>query len=83
MEVLFELNGTGKPLSLLSKATKTGEQYRVRLSEEELYPALDELQAAGARIASVAQIKPSLEDFFVNLVDADRAQANAVEVSEK
>ena len=83
MEVLFELNGTEKPSALLSKATKAGEQYRIHLSEAELYPALDELKAAGARIASVTQIKPSLEDFFMNLVDADRAQANAVEVSGK
>jgi ABC-2 type transport system ATP-binding protein len=83
MEVLFELNGTGKTLALLSRATKMGEQYRVHVSEEELYPALEELKAAGARISSVAQIKPTLEDFFMNLVEADRAQANAVEVSGK
>ena len=38
---------------------------------------------ANARIISVAQIKPTLEEFFVNLVAADRAQANAVEVSGK
>jgi hypothetical protein len=31
----------------------------------------------------VAQIKPTLEEFFMNLVEADRAQANAVEVSGK
>ena len=83
MEVLFELNGTGKLSGLLSKATKTGEQYRLHLSEAELYPALDELKAAGARIASVTQLKPTLEEFFMNLVDTDRAQANAVEVSGK
>jgi ABC-2 type transport system ATP-binding protein len=83
MEVLFELNGTGKLPALLSKATKTGEQYRVHVSEAELYPALDELKAAGARIASVTQLKPTLEEFFLNLVDADRAQANAVEVTGK
>lgn len=83
MEVLFELNGTGKLPGLLSQATKTGEQYRLHLSEAELYPALDELKAAGARIASVTQLKPTLEEFFMNLVDADRAQANAVEVSGK
>ena len=83
MEVLFELNGTGKLPGLLSKATKTGEQYRLHLSEAELYPALDELKAAGARIAAVTQLKPTLEEFFMNLVDADRAQANAVEVSGK
>jgi len=31
----------------------------------------------------VAQIKPSLEEFFMHLVAADRAQAPAVEVHGK
>src|SRR5271169_812569 len=80
MEILFEVEETGKKFPLLETATKTGERYRVQLPEAELYGALDELKAAGARILSVAQIKPTLEEFFMNLVDADRAQANAVEV---
>jgi hypothetical protein len=45
-----------------------------------LYGVLEELKAAGARILSVAQIKPTLEEFFMDLVEADRAQASAVEV---
>ncbi len=81
LEILFELNGIAKSFTLLEKATKTGERYRVQLTEPELYGALDELKAAGARILSVTQLKPTLEEFFMNLVDADRAQANAVEVS--
>ena len=80
MEILFEWH-RGQPFPLLEKATKTGERYSVQLPEADLYGALDELKEAGARILSVAQLKPTLEDFFMNLVDADRAQANAVEVS--
>lgn len=81
MEILFELNGSATKFALLGKATKTGERYRVQLTEGELYPALDELKAAGARILSVAQLKPTLEEFFLNLVEPERAQASAVEVS--
>jgi ABC-2 type transport system ATP-binding protein len=81
MEILFELTTPEQKFPLLEKAVKTGERYRLQLEETELYPALDQLKAAGARILSVAQLKPTLEDFFMNLVDADRAQANAVEVS--
>jgi ABC-2 type transport system ATP-binding protein len=81
MEILFELAGCEQRFPLLQKAVKTGERYRVQLEESELYSALDQLKAAGARILSVAQLKPTLEDFFMSLVDADRAQANAVEVS--
>ncbi len=80
MEVLFELQGGEKRFALLEKATKTGERYRIQLPESDLYKAVDELKGAGARILSVTQLKPTLEDFFMNLVDADRAQANAVEV---
>jgi ABC-2 type transport system ATP-binding protein len=81
MEILFELASPELRFPLVEKAVKTGETYRVHLDESELYPALDQLKAAGARILSVSQLKPTLEDFFMNLVDADRAQANAVEVS--
>ena len=81
MEILFELSTPGQQFPLLEKASKTGERYRVQLPESELYRYLDELKAANARVLSVVQIKPTLEEFFMNLVDADRAQANAVEVS--
>jgi hypothetical protein len=83
MEILFELSGGAPNLLLLEKATQTGDRYRVQLPEAELYTALDALKAAGARILSVAQIKPTLEEYFMHLVEADRAQASAVEVSGK
>ncbi len=83
MEILFELGVEGKKPTLLTRATKTGERYRVQLKEEELYPAIDELKLAGARILSVTQIKATLEEFFMGLVEADRAQAAAVEVHGK
>jgi hypothetical protein len=41
------------------------------------------LRAAGARILSVAPVRATLEEFFMDLVEADRAQAAAVEVSGK
>ena len=81
MEILFEVDNLEKSFPLLGRSTKTGERYRVQLPETELYGALDELRGAGARILSVVQIKPTLEEFFMNLVDADRAQASAIEVS--
>jgi len=81
MEILFELGNPERKFPLLEKATQTGERYRVQFPEPELYAHLDELRAADARILSVVQIKPTLEEFFMNLVDADLAQANAVEVS--
>ncbi len=82
MEILFELTGPSDA-PLAAKATRTGDRYRLRVSEEELYGAIEQLRAAGAKIISVAQVKATLEEFFMHLVEADRAQAAAIEVSGK
>jgi ABC-2 type transport system ATP-binding protein len=82
MEILFEL-ARASNAPLLAKATRTGERYSLQVSEEELYAAIEQLHAAGARILAVSQVKATLEEFFMDLVEADRAQASAVEVSGK
>lgn len=85
MEILFELT-KGKEsasASILAKATKTGDRYRLQVSEADLYIALEQLRGVGARVLSIAQVKPSLEEYFLDLIEAGRAQAAAVEVSGK
>jgi ABC-2 type transport system ATP-binding protein len=85
MEILFTLASggaqTGAPM--VANATRTGDRYRLQIAEQELYAALAQLREAGAKILSVAQVKPSLEEYFMHLVAADRAQAAAVEVTGK
>jgi ABC-2 type transport system ATP-binding protein len=84
MEIAFELaEGAALPDKIRAQAAKAGTGYRMSVGESGLYAALDELRTAGAKITSVAQIKPTLEDFFMELVGKDRAQAAAVEVSGK
>jgi ABC-2 type transport system ATP-binding protein len=84
LEVLFEHSGSvARAAALLGKATKTGSRYRLLVSEEELYATLEQLHGAGAKIVGVAQVKASLEEYFMHLVAADRAQAAAIEVSGK
>jgi ABC-2 type transport system ATP-binding protein len=84
LEVLFEHSGSdARAAALLGKATKTGSRYRLLVGEEELYATLEQLHGAGAKIVGVAQVKASLEEYFMHLVAADRAQAAAVEVSGK
>jgi len=84
MEILFELPGGGSSAAaVIAKATKTGDRYRLQVPEEELYTAVEQLRGAGANILSVAQVKASLEEYFMHLIEADRAQAAAVEVSGK
>jgi ABC-2 type transport system ATP-binding protein len=82
MEIVFKLAAASNA-GLLAKAAKTGDSYRLVVAEAELYAAIDQLRGAGAQILSVTQVKATLEEFFMNLVEADRAQATAVEVSGK
>jgi ABC-2 type transport system ATP-binding protein len=82
MEIHFALAGASNA-PLLGKATRTGDYYRLQVAEGDLYGAIEQLRVAGARILSVTQVKATLEEFFMNLVEADRAQAAAVEVSGK
>jgi ABC-2 type transport system ATP-binding protein len=84
MEILFEFaSGLANVSALLSKATQTGNRYRMQVAEENLYLTLEQLRAGGAKILSVTQVKATLEEYFMHLVEADRAQAAAVEVSGK
>src|SRR5205085_8225193 len=82
MEIFFELTGQSTA-PLLAKATRTGDRYRLQVPEAELYGAIEQVRAAGARILSVAPVRATLEELFMNLVEADRAQAAAIEVSGK
>ncbi len=84
MEILFSLAAPGTTAApLLASATRTGDRYRLQVPEAELFAALDQLRHAGGKILSVSQVKPSLEEYFMHLVAADRAQAAAVEVTGK
>jgi ABC-2 type transport system ATP-binding protein len=84
MDILFEYSGNNtNAAALLSRASKTGNRYRLEVGEGELYAVLEQLHAAGARILSVMQLRQTLEEYFMHLVDADRAQAAAIEVRGK
>lgn len=82
MEILFELAGQSTA-PLLAKATRTGDRYRLQVPEQDLYGAIEQLRGTGARILAVSPVRATLEEFFMDLVEADRAQAAAVEVSGK
>lgn len=83
MEILFECAATGGSSELLKKAMQTGNRYRLQVPEDCLYSTLEQLRGVGAKILAVTQVKPTLEEYFMHLVEADRAQAAAVEVSGK
>jgi len=81
MEILFEaVAGHPLPAGLLANATQTGARYRIEVPEAELYGALDQLRDSAARILSVTPVRPTLEDYFFNLVKSGPAPSYAVEV---
>jgi ABC-2 type transport system ATP-binding protein len=73
--------------SVLASAKLVGSAYRLVVPEAGLYAALEALREARARIISVTQIKPSLEDYFFRLAaNSDpkaRKISHAIEVSGK
>ena len=84
MEILFEFTGGPDGLSgLLREATQTGTRYRMQVQEANLYTTMQQLCGVGAKVLSVTQVKATLEEYFMHLVEGDRAQAAAVEVSGK
>ena len=90
MEILFELSGPAESAAegwsgnaMVAQATRTGDRYRVQVEENGLYQAIEKLRAANAKILSVTQVKPSLEEYFMHVVEAERAHAAAAEASEK
>jgi ABC-2 type transport system ATP-binding protein len=84
MEILFELGvGQALPQPLANRATPTGSLYRMEVPEAQLYAAIEELKCIGARILSVTQLKPTLEDYFFKLVGREKGPAYAIEGSVK
>jgi len=84
IEIVFDADANDvRSATLRAKASKSGSRYAMRVPEENVFAAIEELRAAGAKLAAVTPIKPTLEEYFLHLVEKDRAQAAAIEVSGK
>src|SRR6202162_1801780 len=81
MAMLFEV-GTEQtlPANLAARAKNIGNRYRIEVAEEELYAVLEQLRGCAGRILSVAPLRPSLEDYFFNLVGRQKSQVPPTEV---
>src|SRR5882757_8321955 len=84
IEIVFDADANDvRSATLRAKASKSGSRYAMRVPEGNVFAAIEELRAAGAKLAAVTPIKPTLEEYFLHLVEKDRAQAAAIEVSGK
>jgi ABC-2 type transport system ATP-binding protein len=80
MEILFELpEGRTLTQRLATQATSIGGRFRIALPEADVYAALDQLRMAEARILSMTQIRPTLEDYFIRLVGRELAATQVEE----
>jgi len=81
MEILFELKeGCLLPQDLALATKKTGAHYRAEVPEAQLYATLEKLRGCDARILSVQPVRPSLEEYFLRMVNREKAASHAVEV---
>lgn len=84
MEILFDMrDALSLPASLGHEASRIGDRYRVQVPEADLYAALDRLRDCRARILSVQPLRPTLEDYFLHLVNREKSEPLAVEMSER
>jgi ABC-2 type transport system ATP-binding protein len=82
MEIAFELpEGRAVPQRLAPQATAIGGSYRIAVPEAEVYGVVEQLRAAGARILSMTQVRPTLEDYFIRMVGRERAATHEAEVA--
>ena len=58
-----------------------GESHRAVLPEDKLDAALDALRRAGVRLVSVVPVRITLEDYFMQQMEAPAGRAAGVEVS--
>ena len=81
MEILFELKeGRALPQELAAVTAKTGAHYRAEVPEGHLYATLEKLRNCNARILSVQPVRPTLEEYFLRMVNREKAGSHAVEV---
>jgi ABC-2 type transport system ATP-binding protein len=81
MEILFELKeGCVLPQDLALATKKTGAHYRAEVPEAQLYATLEKLRGCDARILSVQPVRPSLEEYFLRMVNREKAASHAMEV---
>jgi ABC-2 type transport system ATP-binding protein len=81
MEILFEIPNNAALPANLSSARRIGGRNQIEVPEEKLYVILDDLRKCGARILSVAPVRPTLEDYFLKLTGQKQTVETTVEVA--
>jgi hypothetical protein len=76
VEIVFEMSADQEPpKDLGTHLTRTGNRYRVEVGVEQVYETFDQLRRIGARVLGCNEIRPTLEEYFMKLVDTANAKA--------
>ncbi len=70
VEIIFELPGGGAPPADLARTvTRTGSRYRAEVGVEDVYATFARLEELKARVVGCSEVRPTLEEYFMKLVD--------------
>lgn len=67
-EIVFEMP-QGPPPADLGPVVRSGERYRMETALDGVYDAFERLRKTGARVVSCTEVRPSLEEYFMKLID--------------
>jgi ABC-2 type transport system ATP-binding protein len=80
VEIVFEMRaGSEPPKDLGARLTRTGNRYRVEVGVDHVYETFEQLRKIGARVAGCNEVRPTLEEYFVELVDKANTQVRQAE----
>ncbi len=75
VEIVFEMRaGQAPPESLAPTLTRTGNRCRVEVPVERVYETFEQLRQIRARVLGCNEIRPTLEEYFMKLVDRANTQ---------
>jgi ABC-2 type transport system ATP-binding protein len=69
VEIVFEMPGNALPAGFSAEVTQTGDRFRWSVPVDEVYDSFDRLRNSGARVVGCTEIRPSLEEYFLRLVE--------------
>ncbi len=69
VEIVFELPGHAAPPDGFATVTKTGDYYRWEVPQGDVYTAIERLRGLRAKVIGLSEVRPTLEDYFLRLVE--------------
>jgi len=69
VEIVFEMPGDKLPVGLSGNVTQTGDRFCWSVPVDTVYESFDQLRKIGARVVGCTEIRPTLEEYFMRMVE--------------